>query len=98
MTAAAGLIRETPVRIKIISNGMPDVGSTKVIDAETGETVRNVRVVSFHHEAGKMATVTLEFSQVPVELEGRLTQWARQLVDVTPVDSECRCFAFPDVK
>jgi hypothetical protein len=51
-------------------------GGTTVTDADTGERIRNVRRVSFEHDARNVPTITLEIlchHGVEVELEGVAT-------------------------
>jgi hypothetical protein len=52
-------------RLRIESDGKEAVaGGTKVFDADTGEQIKNVRSVTFHAEAGKVPTVTVEIVNV----------------------------------
>lgn len=58
------------MKIKIISDGLP--GNTKVINLETGEELEDITVIDWHIEVDKIATATLCFINVPVEIEGEI--------------------------
>lgn len=49
-------------RLRIESDGKNPArgGITRVLDAETGEPIRNIRSVTFHAEVDKVPTITIE--------------------------------------
>ena len=54
------------MKIKIISDGLSK--NTRVINAETGETVENVLSIEWKCSVHSLATATLKFIEVPVEV------------------------------
>jgi len=55
-------------RIKIMLDRTSRPGRGSIVDAETGETIENVRAITIHAEVGKPTSVTLEL--IGIEVEG----------------------------
>ncbi len=73
------------MKLKIVSDGIPK--NTKVI-TEDGKAIDNIRSITWHCEAGKLATVTLGLVLVEVDLTGEHDRSEYETVDVTPVGEE----------
>lgn len=58
------------MKIKIMSEGLGR--NTKIINAETGEIIEDVRSAKWECDAGGMAKVMLELVNIPVDLQGEL--------------------------
>jgi hypothetical protein len=57
------------MKVKIISDGTSK--GTKIINAETGETIENVRGATWKCSVGHLAEVILDMINIPVEIEGK---------------------------
>ena len=62
------------IKVNLLEGGKPNRGA--VVDADTGETVENVRAITIHAEVGKPTRVTLDL--IGIEVTG----------DVTTLDDE----------
>lgn len=58
------------MKIKIVSDGT--AWGTKVVDADTGETLEKVISVSWEHDLHRSPEVTITVTEVPVEIVGKL--------------------------
>ncbi len=56
------------MKIKIISDGIGT--NTKIINAETGEIIEGVTSIKWKCSVNKLATATLTFINIPVDVEG----------------------------
>lgn len=73
------------MKIKIISNG--SVTGTRVINADTGEVLKDVRFVAWEHKVGEQPTATLEFVGVPIE-----ASVSGELIDITSLEDEYKTY------
>ena len=56
------------MKIKIISDGTPN--GTKIVNAETGEHIENVRGIIWKCSVGHLAEVILDMINIPAEIQG----------------------------
>jgi hypothetical protein len=60
------------MRIKIISDGTPK--NTKVVDADTGELVKDVYAIQWSCDVHNLARAIIGFINVPVEVEAETVE------------------------
>lgn len=57
------------IKVNLLEGGKPNRNS--VVDADTGETIENVRAITIRAEVGALTRVTLEM--IGIEVEGDIT-------------------------
>lgn len=76
------------MKLKIVSDGNPV--NTQVF-TEDGKKIENIRSITWHCEAGKVATLTIEIILIETDLTGEYDGSEYELVDVSGLGEKyCR--------